>query len=161
MGEPLTSWAWYVGSQSWREAMCCAATQGVQLSRIFSYKRHSTVQHNSLASRCPYIVVSLPLFVCFILHRYLSKREGCTVSSFLTLCPSFIFSATVNVKFWSPSLWMEKLWQNTFLHETFPPADWHIPAVHGCGVRRSGSTSGGDQLTGAEQRNKGLKLRKK
>lgn len=96
MGETVTSWAWYVGSQSWRQAMCCAATEGVQISRIFSCKRLCGVQHKSLASKCPYNVVSLPLFVCLILHRYLSKREGCTVSSFLPLCPLFLSLANVS-----------------------------------------------------------------
>ena len=69
------------------------------MNRIFHCKRLCTVQHNSLAFKCPYNAVSLPLFVCLILHRYLSKREGCTVSSFLPLCPSFLSSASVNVKF--------------------------------------------------------------
>lgn len=56
--------------------MCCAATEGVQMSRIFSYRRLCAVQHNRLASKCPYNVVSLPLFMRLVLHRYLSKREG-------------------------------------------------------------------------------------
>lgn len=85
------------GDQSWREATCCAATEGVQMSRTLGCEKLCTVQHNSLASKSLCDVVSPPLFVCLMLHR--SQREGCTVSSFLPLGPSRLSLAKVNVTF--------------------------------------------------------------
>lgn len=52
------------GVQSWREAMCCAATERVQMSKVFHCEKLHTVQHKSLAFAMSFLYLYLCALCC-------------------------------------------------------------------------------------------------